>query len=237
MYGEILESLEEDELEQDITNDDKNAFVAKEVKAYVMEALADIESPEINVLKEYLTFSSKKDKVAFIKNKDIVDWDAMTSNKDGTYGKPAVNARILQLQMHFEFSEESLEAKMKQVMLLMDEEGELKRTLKAQQAELEAATIETIKNLEEEDALHLLELKWIKPISVGLETLTGDVISSMVSDIEHLYTKYLTTYEDIENAKKETAKSIIDMIGELSGSADDIEGLAEFKKYMEGKDE
>ena len=35
MYTEILESLEEDELEQTITNDDKNAFVGKEVKAYV----------------------------------------------------------------------------------------------------------------------------------------------------------------------------------------------------------
>lgn len=41
MYTEILESLEEDELEQTITNDDKNAFVGKEVKAYVAEALTD----------------------------------------------------------------------------------------------------------------------------------------------------------------------------------------------------
>ena len=46
MYTEILESLEEDELEQTITNDDKNAFVGKEVKAYVTEALTDVESPE-----------------------------------------------------------------------------------------------------------------------------------------------------------------------------------------------
>lgn len=51
MYTEILESLEEDELEQTITNDDKNAFVGKEVKAYVTEALTDVESPEINALK------------------------------------------------------------------------------------------------------------------------------------------------------------------------------------------
>lgn len=35
----------------------------------------------------------------------------MVSNKDGTFGKPAVNSRILQLQMEFEFPEESLEAK------------------------------------------------------------------------------------------------------------------------------
>lgn len=41
----------------------------------------------------------------------------MVSNKDGTYGKPAVNSRILQLQMEFEFPEESLEAKMKRVKM------------------------------------------------------------------------------------------------------------------------
>ncbi len=49
--------------------------------------------------------------------------------------------------------------------------------------------------------------------------------------------KYSTTYEDIENEKIIVSKSIVDMIEALSGSADDLEGLAEFKKYMEDKDE
>lgn len=237
VYAEILDSLEEDELEQDITNEDKNAFVTKEVKAYVVDALSEVESPEINALKEYLTLSSKRDKEAFIKSKENVKWGAMSANKDGTFGKPAVNARILQLQMDFEFPEETLEAKMKQVMLLMEEETELKRTLKEQQVELENITIETIKNLEEEDALHLLELKWIKPISENLGQLPEDVITAMVSEIEGLKTKYSMTYEDIESEKKSTANLIIDMIGGLSGSAYDMEGLAEFKKYMEDEDE
>ena len=237
VYAEILDSLEEDELEQDITNEDKNAFVTKEVKAYVVEALSEVESSEINTLKEYITLSSKRDKEVFIKDKSFVDWSAMSANKDGTYGKPAVNARILQLQMSFEFPEDSLEAKMKQVMLLMEEESELKRTLKEQQVELEDLTIETIKNLEEEDALHLLEIKWIKPISENLGLLPEDVITAMVSEIEALMTKYSTTYADIENEKNSTSKLIIDMIGGLSGSVADMEGLAEFKKYMEDEDE
>ena len=76
MYTEILESLEEDELEQTITNDDKNAFVGKEVKAYVTEALTDVESPEINALKNYLTLSFKKDKMAFIEENPFVAWSA-----------------------------------------------------------------------------------------------------------------------------------------------------------------
>ena len=237
MYTEILESLEEDELEQTITNDDKNAFVGKEVKAYVTEALTDVESPEINALKNYLTLSFKKDKMAFIEENPFVVWSAMVSNKDGIYGKPAVNSRILQLQMEFEFPEESLEAKMKRVMLLMEEESELKKVIKAQKIELEAATIETIKNLDEEDALRLLELKWIEPIVSGLGTLPDDVITALVSEVENLNSKYATTYSDIEVKKESAAGSLIQMIDGLSGSKDDLDGLAEFKKYMGVKNE
>lgn len=233
LYTEILESLEEEELELSITNEDKNAFVAKEVKAYVIEALADFENPEINALKEYLELSSKKDKVAFIEDNYVVNWSIMSANKDGTFGKPAVNARILQLQMGYEFPEELLEAKMKQVMLLMDEESELKKTVKNQKKELEKVTIETIETLGEEDALHLLELKWITPIQSGLETLPGEVISSMVSEIQDLEHKYATTYADIETEKRNASKSLIAMIGRLTGNGNDLNGLAEFKKYME----
>lgn len=232
-YAEVLESLEEDELEQPFINEDKNAFVVKELKAFVAEALADVEGPEINALKDYLGLSTKKEKLAFIDENLFVEWDAMSANKDGTYGKPAVNARIIKLQMNFEFPAESLEAKMKVVMLLMEEESELKKTLKTKKADLESTTIETIKNLEEDEALHLLELKWIKPITTGLETIPGDIVSSLISNIKRLKLKYETTYKDIENAKKITSKSIIEMIGELSGNTEDLEGLAEFKKYME----
>lgn len=232
-YTEILESLEEDELELQITNEDKNAFVGKEVKAYVVEALADVESPEINALKDYLKISSKKEKLAYIEERKVVDWNTMAANKDGTFGRPAVNARILQLQMDYEFTEESLEAKMKQVMLLMDEESDLKKKLKNQKVELENETIDKIKSLEEDEALYLLELKWIRPILSGLETLPADVISSLISDVEKLNTKYATTYKNIETSKISTSRSIISMIEDLSGSAEDIEGLAEFKKYME----
>lgn len=236
-YTEILESLEEDELELQITNEDKNAFVGKEVKAYVVEALADVESPEINALKDYLKISSKKEKLAYIEERKVVDWNTMATNKDGTFGKPAVNARILQLQMDYEFPEESLEAKMKQVMLLMDEESDLKKKLKNQKVELENETIDKIKSLEEDEALYLLELKWIRPILSGLETLPADVISSLISDVKKLNTKYATTYSDIEVKKESAAGSLIQMIDGLSGSKDDLDGLAEFKKYMGVKNE
>lgn len=236
LYEELFSEISEDYVTVESSDIEDIVASFHSVTEYIGKYKASFDGFE-ELLKEYLTLSSKKDKMAFIKDKKVVDWSTMSANKDGTFGKPAVNARILQLQMSFEFPEESLEAKMKQVMLLMDEESELKKVVKSKKAESEAATIETIENLEEEDALHLLELKWIKPILVGLETLPGDVISSMVSEIENLKIKYSMTYEDVENEKKATSKLISDMIGELSGSLDDMAGLDEFKKYMEDKDE
>ena len=44
--------------------------------------------------------------------------------------------------------------------------------------------------------------------------------------------KYATTYSDIEIKKESAAGSLIQMIDGLSGSKDDLDGLAEFKKYM-----
>ena len=49
--------------------------------------------------------------------------------------------------------------------------------------------------------------------------------------------KYATTYSDIEVKKESAAGSLIQMIDGLSGSKDDLDGLAEFKKYMGEKNE
>lgn len=113
----------------------------------------------------------------------------------------------------------------------------MKKKLKNQKVELENETIDKIKSLEEDEALYLLELKWIRPILSGLETLPADVISSLISEVKKLNTKYATTYSDIEVKKESAAGSLIQMIDGLSGSKDDLDGLAEFKKYMGVKNE
>lgn len=233
LYGEVLDSLDEDELEQSITNEEKNAFVAKEVKKYVAEVLNDVESEEINALKEYLTLSKKKDKIAYIENTDTVDWSQIVANKDGTFGKANINARILQLQMEFDFPEGSLEAKMKQVALLLDEESELKKNLREKRNLLDSMTKETIENLEEDTALRLLEKKWIQPIVSGLNQMPKKVVDQMILKLEELKEKYAITYKDIEASKRETTSSLIDMINDLTGSPYDLEGLEEFKRFME----
>lgn len=89
----------------------------------------------------------------------------------------------------------------------------------------------------QQDALRPLELKWIEPIVSGLGTLPDGVITALVSEVENLNSKYSTTYSDIEVKKESAAASLIQMIDGLSGSKDDLYGLAEFKKYMGEKNE
>ena len=55
----------------------------------------------------------------------------------------------------------------------------------------------------------------------------------MVSEIQDLEHKYATTYADIETEKRNASKSLIAMIDKLTGNGNDLNGLAEFKKYME----
>lgn len=89
----------------------------------------------------------------------------------------------------------------------------------------------------EGEALHLLDKKWIKPITDGLNAIPIEVIDQMVIDIVELKNKYSTTYENIEESKRVSSTTLVNMIGMLTGNAYDIDGLNEFKKFMEGNNE
>lgn len=233
IYTEVLESLEDDELEGSTVTEEKDSFVAKEVKIFVAEALKDVDSPEIAALQKYLLLSKKNDKLDYIATTNIVAWDEMNANKDGTYGKPAINSRIAQLQMEYDFPENSFEAKMKQVLMLMDEETQIKRELRIKKDELHLKTKDTIEHMDEDTALRLLDLKWIEPLVSGIFELPEDTINQMISKIITLNNKYATTFANIEEGITDTSKTLYKMLGDLTGSVSDMEGLAEFRKSLE----
>ena len=233
IYTEVLESLEDDELEGSTVTEEKDSFVAKEVKIFVAEALKDVDSPEITALQKYIMLSKKKDKLDYIATTNQVMWDKMNANNDGTYGKPAINSRIAQLQMEYDFPENSFEAKIKQVLMLMDEETQCKRELRIKKDELHLKTKNTIENMDQDTALRLLDLKWIEPFVSGIFQLPEDMINQMISKIITLNNKYATTFADIEEGITDTSKTLYKMLGDLTGSVSDMEGLAEFRKSLE----
>ena len=60
-----------------------------------------------------------------------------------------------------------------------------------------------------------------------------DTINQMISKIITLNNKYATTYANIEEGITDTSKTLYMMLGDLTGSVSDMEGLAEFRKSLE----
>lgn len=234
-YDEILDSLSEEEKSLSVTNDSSDAFVAKEVGGKLKEIYADVDTQEIKALKAYAALSKKADKLAFISAHDDVVWSNMEANNDGTYGKKAVNAYLAELQSAFEFPEESFEAKIVKVSKLMTEEKEVKAQVKADAATLHMKIKETIESLSDEQALELLEQKWIFPLTESINQLPNTVIHVLVDKIKALSEKYAVTYSAVESEIQETVSTLSALIDELVGNEYDMKGLSEFQALLKGE--
>ncbi|MDS1003254.1 type I restriction-modification system subunit M [Clostridium sporogenes] len=232
LYADIIESMEEEEKESSVLNDSNDAFVSKEVKNTVVEILQDIENDEIFALKEYLKLSKKKEKLEYIENCSSVTWESMELGVDGTYKKGSVNNRIKEIQLGYQFDQDSFENKMITVLKLMEEESQAKKDVKLKAEELHLKTKETIEKLDEDTSLKLLELKWIEPLLNELYTIPDDVIEEMISKVVILADKYNTTFSDVEDKIDTTGKALSSMISELVGNEYDMEGLTEFRKIL-----
>lgn len=234
-YIDIIDSFEEDEKQGNFLNDNNDAFFAKELKTVCDEILQEIESDEIKALEEYLLISKKKDKLEYVQNCSVVNWKAMEAGADGTYKKAAINARIQELKMAYEFPEDSYEGKLVSALRLMDEEGTIKRELKQRKEELHLRTKEIIEGMSEEDALKIIELKWLKPLISELGDIANSIIDLAGERIDNLAMKYSTTMHDIQAEKQSVRHSLSDMVSKLNATGSDLEGLQEFKLILGGK--
>ncbi|WP_420977301.1 type I restriction-modification system subunit M [Bacillus vallismortis] len=234
-YDEILDSLSEEELNSSVTNDSSDAFVSKEVGEKLKEIYADVDTPEIRALNAYAALSKKADKLDFISTHNDVIWSNMKTNKDGTYGKKAVNDYLAELQSAFEFPEESFEAKIVKVNNLMTEEKEVKAQLKADAAALHMKTKETIESLTDEQALELLEQKWVLPLTESIKKLPHAIIHSLVGKVKALSDKYAVKFSAVEMEIKETESALTSLINELGGNKYDMKGISEFQTLLKGE--
>ena len=131
--------------------------------------------------------------------------------------------------------EKELLLKLQRVESLQKEEKSLKAEIKKETAELEVLTKEKIESLSLEDAISLLEKKWIDALVETLMQMPEQIISEMTKKIEALCGKYNETFSSIEREIKETSKELCSMIDELEGSEFDKKGLEELKALlMEG---
>ena len=117
---------------------------------------------------------------------------------------------------------------------LFAKEKALKVSIKTGSAALEAHTKTAIEGLSDEQALALLEKKWIAPLTAELAKLPDSVVNSLVGKIQALQQKYATTFFDVENEIHETERQLAQMLDELDGSEYDLKGLSEFKSLLKG---
>lgn len=231
----ILDEMSEDEKETTITNDTNDSFVAKEVKKMLDNILGDISTPEIENLKEYLMLSKKTEKLQYIASHNSVDWKSMQQLNDKTYSKSTVKARLITLYEEYTFPNGSFEATIVKIASLLNDEKELKASIKADSTALHLLTKETIESLTDEQVKDLLHKKWIDSLMVNLNKMPETLVDDLVSKLTVLQKKYALTYADIDAEIDETEQQLCAMLDELTGSTFDMKGINEFKALLQGE--
>lgn len=124
--------------------------------------------------------------------------------------------------------------KLRKVLALNDEERSLKVAIKREAAALEEASKTAIVSLSDAQAEDLLVRKWILPLVSNVNKIPEDMLTTLISHISSLASKYSTTFEDTESQIFDAESSLCSMIDDLTGDDFDMSGLMEFKKLLGG---
>lgn len=132
------------------------------------------------------------------------------------------------------FEADSYEASILTVETLITEEKTLKKKVKDGAEALHLLTKTTIEGLDAEQVNTLLEHKWITPLLGELNQLPARLIADLTRQVQHLADKYAVTYGDVAQDIQASEQSLAGMLDELVGDEFDMQGLAEFKRMLEG---
>jgi len=236
---EIIESFTEEEKDSPILNDKNDAFVKAELSKKIKEIYADVDSEEILTLNEYIELldnkAKKPEKLAFVAAHPQVGWQNIEASNDGTYGKGKVNAYLQTLKAMFEFDPETYEGKIVIADQFLADQTELKADVKEKTIALHLKTKTTIEALSDAQVNALLHLKWITPLSSELAAMPSAVITQLTTKLQALADKYAVTYSQVANDIKTTEQELAEMMGELTGNAFDMQGLAELTSLLKGE--
>ncbi len=101
--------------------------------------------------------------------------------------------------------------------------------------EIHLRTKEVIESLTEEEALKILEYKWIHPLVKDLNDISVTIIIEVIKKIEYLAQKYCTTMHEIQSQKSSIKSNLVDLVDLLEADGADKEGLQEFKLILGGQ--
>lgn len=171
--------------------------------------------------------------------------DEMKDNNLTNEAKDAfVNAEIVKaakeiaadIKKGAKYAEGEDEAKILQVSNLIIEEKTLKKDIKEEADALHILTKKTIEELTDEQVKELLEHKWISPLVSALHSLPTNGIAALIQKVNYLASKYSVTLQQVSNQLQDTEQALAKMMGELTGSEHDMQGLNEWQKLLKGDD-
>ncbi len=131
-----------------------------------------------------------------------------------------------------EYNEDSLEFILLKANDYFEEEKELKRKIKAQNNKIVEKSIKIIQELSLEQALRLLEFKWITPLIEQIYNLPKEVLGDFIAKLNNLSKKYEDTFEDVVNEISYVEDDLSQMLNDLVGEEYDMKGIEELKKLL-----
>ncbi len=235
----LIDELSEEEKEK-LLNDANTSFATSEVTKALKVAYADIETAETLGLNRYLVFLGSKpapkkpEKVDFINHESAVNWDAINANKDGTYGKSAINSYLKTLHATHQFAADSDEARLMQADELLTQEKMLKIEIRDDSEALHLLTKLVIEWLDDDTVNELLNLKWVQPLVQVMAQLADDVVSRLTGQVQALADKYADTYTATTNELAIAECQLADMIDDLVADEFDMAGLQALQTILKG---
>ena len=101
----------------------------------------------------------------------------------------------------------------------------LGKELKAERQALTDKTIEAIQNLDDDEIMEYLDIKWIQPVTTKIFETPDKEIESLNQQVYALAKKYATPYHDLNAQLTEAQDELAGLISQLEGDESSIAGL------------
>lgn len=164
---------------------------------------------------------------------DLLDLAGVLNAAGDAFAKTELNKIVRELiKTGKQYTEDSIEAAQIRAKKLLDDKTKLAKQLKTAQAELEAETHQAITNLTDTQAEELLTAKWITPLIDQLATMPKTVLYRLAQQLEAMRAKYADNLVELDTQIRGSENHLTEMLGRLTGTDADIQGIKALQKLM-----
>lgn len=160
--------------------------------------------------------------------------DECVDNEKGEFVAKQISQRAKELKRQKNADRTEFDEIVLEVAKLQEETKALNKSVKELKAALLDKTKDKLEGLSLDEAMTLLEHKWIRPIVDSIMTLPQLVIKQLVSIVKKLSKKYSDTLINLDEEIEKVESELSSMIDDLNADEFDTKGLVEFKKLLGG---